>query len=113
MGLLYGCSVEDVVTGLKIQYRGWKSVCYLPQREAFLGVAPNTLEVALVQYMRWSQGLFQIFLSKYCPFIYGYGKIKFGAYIASLLNKTIEEVGVENVVQVVMDNAKSFQAAGP
>ena len=33
-------------------------------------------------------------------------QIKFGAYIANVLNETIEEVGPKNVVQVVMDNAK-------
>ncbi|EEF39631.1 cellulose synthase, putative [Ricinus communis] len=81
MGLLYGCPVEDVITGLTIQCRGWKSVNYFPQKAAFLGLAPNTLEVALMQYRRWSEGLFQIFISKYCPFIYGHGKLKLGAQL--------------------------------
>ena len=41
------------------------------------------------------------------------GKIKSGAYIADVLNETIdEEVGPENVVQVVMDNAKNYRVAG-
>ncbi|PSR85408.1 Cellulose synthase-like protein [Actinidia chinensis var. chinensis] len=79
MGLVYGCPVEDIVTGLTIQCRGWKSVYYSPDRKAFLGVAPITLDQALVQYKRWSEGMFQIFLSKYCPFIYAHGKIKLGA----------------------------------
>ncbi|PON31559.1 Cellulose synthase [Parasponia andersonii] len=79
MGLIYGCPVEDIVTGLAIQCRGWKSVYYNPKRYAFIGVAPTTLEVALVQHKRWCEGLSQIFLSKYCPFIYGHGKIKLGA----------------------------------
>ncbi|EXB51023.1 Cellulose synthase-like protein E1 [Morus notabilis] len=79
MGLVYGFSVEDAVTGLVIQCRGWKSVYYNPERKAFVGVAPTTLEVCLVQNKRWSEGLYQIFLSKYCPFIYGHGRIKLGA----------------------------------
>ncbi|KAL4310006.1 hypothetical protein GQ457_01G007200 [Hibiscus cannabinus] len=79
MGLVYGCPVEDVVTGLSIQCRGWKSVYYNPDNIAFQGVAPPTLDIALVQFTRWSDGLFQIFLSKYCPFIYGHNKIKLGA----------------------------------
>ncbi|KAM6579268.1 hypothetical protein CsatA_003042 [Cannabis sativa] len=79
IGLIYGCPVEDIVTGLAIQCRGWKSIYYNPKRYAFVGVAPTTLEFALVQYKRWSEGLSQIFLSKYCPFIYGHGKIKLGA----------------------------------
>ena len=78
MGLMYGCAVEDVLTGLSIQYRGWKSVYYNPARKGFLGVAPTTLGQTLVQHKRWSEGLFQIFTSKYCPFLYGHGKIKLG-----------------------------------
>lgn len=33
MGLVYGCPVEDIVTGLAIQCRGWKPVYYNPKRE--------------------------------------------------------------------------------
>nr|KYP73481.1 Cellulose synthase-like protein E6 [Cajanus cajan] len=58
--------------------RGWKSIYYNPERKAFVGVAPTTLDVAFVQHKRWSEGTFQIFLSKYCPFIYGHGKIHLG-----------------------------------
>lgn len=79
MGLIYGCPVEDIVSGLAIQCRGWKSVYYNPDRKGFLGLAPTTLDVLLVQYKRWCEGMFQIFFSKYCPFIYGHGKIKLGA----------------------------------
>lgn len=79
MGLIYGCPVEDIVTGLTIQCRGWRSVFYEPEKEAFLGVAPTTLDIALVQFKRWSEGMFQIFLSKYCPFILGHNKIKLGS----------------------------------
>nr|XP_023881873.1 cellulose synthase-like protein E6 isoform X1 [Quercus suber]POF22854.1 cellulose synthase-like protein e6 [Quercus suber] len=82
MGLIYGCTSEDVVTGLAIQCRGWKSIHHNPNRKAFLGVAPTTLDAALVQHKRWSEGMFQIFFSKYCPFIYGLGKIKLGAQMA-------------------------------
>ncbi|KAI3841402.1 hypothetical protein MKX03_000029 [Papaver bracteatum] len=78
MGLKYGCPAEDVITGLAIQCRGWNSIYFNPERKCFLGVAPVTLDQALIQYKRWSEGLFQIFLSKYCPFTYGYGNIKLG-----------------------------------
>lgn len=78
MGLVYGCPVEDIVTGLSIQCRGWRPVYYNPSKHAFKGVAPTTLDVSLIQFTRWSEGMFQIFLSKYCPFIYGRGKIAFG-----------------------------------
>ncbi|KAL2475994.1 Cellulose synthase-like protein E1 [Abeliophyllum distichum] len=79
MGLVYGCPVEDVVTGLTIQCRGWKPVYHNPTKYAFLGIAPTTLDIALIQFKRWSEGMFQIFFSKYCPFIYGHGKINLGA----------------------------------
>lgn len=78
MGLVYGIPVEDIATGLVITCRGWKSIYYNPERKAFIGVAPTTLDVALVQHKRWSEGLFQVFFSKYCPFIYGHGKINLG-----------------------------------
>lgn len=75
MGVKYGFPAEDIVTGLSVQCRGWKSVYFNPERKAFTGVAPTALLQALVQQKRWSEGLFQIFLSKYCPLIYGRGKI--------------------------------------
>ncbi|CAL0315927.1 unnamed protein product [Lupinus luteus] len=78
MGLVYGIPVEDIATGLVISCRGWKSIYYNPERKAFLRVAPTTLDVALVQQKRWSEGMFQVFFSKYCPFIYGHRKINLG-----------------------------------
>lgn len=45
MGLIYGCPVEDIVTGLSIQCRGWRSLYYNPKKRAFLGVAPISLDV--------------------------------------------------------------------
>ncbi|CAL5410300.1 unnamed protein product [Camellia sinensis] len=41
MGLKYGCPVEDVITGLAIQCRGWRSVYFNPERKGFLGVGPQ------------------------------------------------------------------------
>ncbi|KAM7504311.1 hypothetical protein LguiB_003215 [Lonicera macranthoides] len=75
VGLKYGCPVEDVITGLSIQCKGWKSVYYNPERAGFLGLAPTTLEQTLVQHKRWSEGDFLIFLSKYSPVLYGLGRI--------------------------------------
>lgn len=79
MGLVYGFPVEDIVTGLSIQCRGWKSIYYNPRRYGFVGMAPISLEQCLVQFKRWCEGLFQIFISKYCPFIYGHGRINLSA----------------------------------
>lgn len=78
IGLKYGCPVEDVITGLSIQSQGWKSVYFNPSRKAFLGVAPSTLPQTLVQHKRWSEGDFQIVLSKYSPAWYAYKKISLG-----------------------------------
>lgn len=75
MGLKYGCAVEDVITGLAIKCRGWRSVHFNPERKGFLGLAPTTLLQTLIQTKRWAEGDFQIFLSKYCPLIYGHGRI--------------------------------------
>ncbi|KAL9309836.1 Cellulose synthase-like protein E1 [Arabidopsis thaliana] len=78
MGVKYGCPVEDVITGLTIQCRGWKSAYLNPEKQAFLGVAPTNLHQMLVQQRRWSEGDFQIMLSKYSPVWYGKGKISLG-----------------------------------
>ncbi|XP_050881176.1 cellulose synthase-like protein E1 [Lathyrus oleraceus] len=78
MGLKYGCPVEDVITGLSIQSKGWKSVYYNPRRKAFLGVAPTSLLQVLIQHKRWSEGDFQILFSKYSPAWYAFGKISVG-----------------------------------
>jgi cellulose synthase/poly-beta-1,6-N-acetylglucosamine synthase-like glycosyltransferase len=75
MGLKYGCPVEDIITGLAIQCRGWRSIYFNPERKGFLGVAPTTLLQSLVQHKRWAEGDFQIFASRYCPLVMGYKKI--------------------------------------
>ncbi|WJZ86436.1 hypothetical protein VitviT2T_005890 [Vitis vinifera] len=58
MGLKYGCPMEDVLTGLSIQCRGWKSIYFTPERKVFLGVAPTTLLQSLIPHKRWSEGDF-------------------------------------------------------
>ncbi|KAF3783547.1 Cellulose synthase-like protein E6 [Nymphaea thermarum] len=78
VGLKYGCPVEDVITGIAIQCRGWRSVYFNPKRAAFIGAAPATLNDTLIQRERWAEGNFQIFLSRYCTFVYGKGKISLG-----------------------------------
>ncbi|KAL5699973.1 hypothetical protein ACHQM5_025482 [Ranunculus cassubicifolius] len=82
MGLKYGCPVEDVITGLSIHCRGWKSVYFNPKREGFLGIAPNTLGQTLVQHKRWSEGNLQILLSKYGPLSCGIGRMNLGHQMA-------------------------------
>ncbi|CAN6459470.1 unnamed protein product [Victoria cruziana] len=68
MGVMYGCAVEDVFTGIVLQSRGWQSVYCSPEdRKAYLGLAPNNTNDTLIQHKRWSTGLLEIFLSDYCP----------------------------------------------
>ncbi|KAJ8527641.1 hypothetical protein K7X08_015092 [Anisodus acutangulus] len=101
MGLMYGFPVEDIITGLTIQCRGWKSMYYNPSKPAFLGVAPTILNVALVQHKRWSEGMFQIFISKFCPFIYGHGKIKLGAQMGYCIYLLWAPVSVPTLIYVL------------
>ncbi|KAJ4977514.1 hypothetical protein NE237_002620 [Protea cynaroides] len=82
MGIMYGCPVEDVITGLRIHCRGWKSVYFNPAKASFVGVAPMTLDQGLVQHKRWSEGHLQLFLSRNCPFWQGHGMINIGHQLA-------------------------------
>ncbi|KAF3451246.1 hypothetical protein FNV43_RR07341 [Rhamnella rubrinervis] len=85
MGLKYGCAVEDVITGLAMQCRGWKSIYFdPPDRTGFLGVGPTTLLQALVQQKRWSDGDFHIFL-RHNPLLYGYNIISLGLQLSYCL----------------------------
>lgn len=85
IGLKYGCPVEDVITGLSIHCRGWKSVFYNPKREAFLGVAATTVDQTLVQHKRWSEGDLLILLSKYSPVWYGIGRVHPGLLMGYMM----------------------------
>ena len=81
MGLKYGCPVEDIVTGLAIQCRGWRSINFNPERNGFQSSGrryhnrifnTHIYKQSLIQHKRWSEGDFQIFASRYCPFVIGY-----------------------------------------
>jgi cellulose synthase/poly-beta-1,6-N-acetylglucosamine synthase-like glycosyltransferase len=71
VGMIYGCAVEDVLTGFVIQSRGWKSIYCSPSKKAFLGGAPVNLNDTLIQNKRWTAGFLEFFLSKFCPYVYG------------------------------------------
>ncbi|ESW14420.1 hypothetical protein PHAVU_008G279700 [Phaseolus vulgaris] len=75
IGSIYGCLVEDVITGLQMHAHGWKSVYYNPSISAFSGVAPTSLLHTLVQLKRWGEGHMQLTLSKFRPKWYGDQKI--------------------------------------
>ncbi|CAL5437785.1 unnamed protein product [Camellia sinensis] len=53
LGFRYGSLVEDYYTGYRLQCEGWKSVFCHPNRAAFLGDVPITLNDVLSQTKRW------------------------------------------------------------
>ncbi|GAB2294520.1 hypothetical protein Dimus_028724 [Dionaea muscipula] len=75
VGFLYYSIVEDYFTGFHLHCKGWISVFCDPKRPQFLGVAATNLNDVLIQGTRWSAGLVEVGLSKYCPLIYGLSRI--------------------------------------
>ncbi|CAL5360254.1 unnamed protein product [Camellia sinensis] len=71
LGFRYGSPVEDYFTGYRLQCEGWKSVFCHPNRAAFLGEVPITLNDVLSQTKRWCVGLLEVTFSKYCPVTFG------------------------------------------
>ncbi|CAK9315546.1 unnamed protein product [Citrullus colocynthis] len=78
IGWMYGSTTEDVLTGLVIQKRGWRSVYIALNPPAFLGCAPSQLVTSLTQQKRWASGFLQVLFSKHCP-IFGslFGNLQF------------------------------------
>ncbi|GJY17396.1 cellulose synthase-like protein H1 [Tanacetum coccineum] len=67
VGWLYGSTSEDVLTGLNIHGKGWKSVITSPDPLAFLGCAPTTYPASLTQMKRWGHGLLEILFTNKNP----------------------------------------------
>lgn len=65
---MHGATAEDVLTGLKVQSLGWRSIYYTPEQSAFMGCAPGNGLDTLIQQKRWGTGLIEVFVSKSCPF---------------------------------------------
>ncbi|XP_038900388.1 cellulose synthase-like protein H1 isoform X1 [Benincasa hispida] len=77
IGWMYGSTTEDVLTGLVIQKRGWRSIYIALDPPAFLGCAPSQLVASLTQQKRWASGLLQVLFSKHCPiFATLFGKLQ-------------------------------------
>lgn len=64
---MYGSTTEDVLTGLSIHNKGWRSILYSPDPPAFLGCAPTGGPASMTQQKRWATGLLEILLSENCP----------------------------------------------
>ncbi|KAL5865233.1 hypothetical protein ACOSQ3_002747 [Xanthoceras sorbifolium] len=67
VGWIYGSTAEDILTGLMIHKRGWRSGYCNPNPPAFLGCAPSNSIVAMTQQKRWTTGLLEILFSKNNP----------------------------------------------
>ncbi|KAK7318829.1 hypothetical protein RJT34_03536 [Clitoria ternatea] len=72
IGWIYGSVTEDILSGFKMQCRGWRSVYCMPVRPAFKGSAPINLSDRLHQVLRWALGSIEIFFSRHCPLWYGF-----------------------------------------
>ncbi|PIA50905.1 hypothetical protein AQUCO_01100013v1 [Aquilegia coerulea] len=69
IGWLYGSTAEDVLTGLQIHARGWRSAYLSPERSAFLGCAPFAGPAVMTQQKRWATGLLEVLFSKNSPIL--------------------------------------------
>ncbi|KAI3769667.1 hypothetical protein L6452_00776 [Arctium lappa] len=69
IGWMYGSTTEDILTGLSIHGRGWKSVFCTPEPPPFLGCAPLTYPVALTQQKRWATGLLEVLFTNKNPLL--------------------------------------------
>ncbi|KAI9178502.1 hypothetical protein LWI28_027309 [Acer negundo] len=67
VGWLYGSATEDILTGLMIHTRGWRSGYCNPDPPGFLGCAPSSVLAAMIQQKRWITGQLEILFSKNNP----------------------------------------------
>ncbi|XP_022018744.1 cellulose synthase-like protein H1 [Helianthus annuus] len=69
IGGLYGSATEDVLTGLNIHGRGWRSAITSTDPLAFLGCSATTYPSSLTQQKRWFTGLFEILFTDKNPLL--------------------------------------------
>ncbi|XP_059628619.1 cellulose synthase-like protein B4 isoform X2 [Cornus florida] len=69
VGWLYGSTAEDMLTGLAIHRKGWRSAYCNPDPDAFLGCVPSTGPTSMIQQKRWATGLLEILISPRSPLI--------------------------------------------
>ncbi|KAI8009677.1 Cellulose synthase-like protein G2 [Camellia lanceoleosa] len=71
VGFLYFSVVEDYFTDfINLHGKGWISVYCDPARPAFLGSGTTNLSDVLVQSTRWSSGLIEVVISRFCPLLH-------------------------------------------
>jgi len=69
VGWIYGSITEDVLTGLTIHEKGWRSELCTPSPIPFTGFAPGGGPTSMAQQKRWATGMLEIFICKHCPII--------------------------------------------
>ncbi|KAL6010698.1 hypothetical protein ACLOJK_001136 [Asimina triloba] len=67
VGLVYGCTAEDLGTTLRIQSMGWSSGYCTPDPPGFLGTAPTNSVDYLIQQKRWAAGGLDLLIGRYSP----------------------------------------------
>ncbi|KAI4363786.1 hypothetical protein MLD38_019957 [Melastoma candidum] len=83
IGWMYGSTSEDILTGINIHRKGWRSVYCTPDPPAFMGCAPNGGPAAMTQMKRWVTGHLEILVSRKSP-VYAtlFGKLQFRLCLA-------------------------------
>ncbi|KAK1389054.1 Cellulose synthase [Heracleum sosnowskyi] len=69
VGWKYGSQAEDVLTGLGIHRKGWRSMYCTTDPASFLGCAPSTGPDTMIQTKRWATGLLEVLLSSNSPIL--------------------------------------------
>ncbi|VFQ62161.1 unnamed protein product [Cuscuta campestris] len=78
VGWIYGSTTEDMLTGLTIHRKGWRSALCDHKPFSFLGCAPTGGPAALTQQKRWATGLMEILISNNNPIVgTSLGRLKF------------------------------------
>ncbi|XP_024019956.1 cellulose synthase-like protein G2 isoform X2 [Morus notabilis] len=121
VGFLYGSIVEDYLTGFTLHCKGWTSVYCDPPRPQFLGCGTTTLNDYFIQNMRWSSGLVEVGISKYCPLMYGlfhmsifqsmcYAELAFSplSFLSSWCFATIPQLCLLNGIHVYPEVSSRF-----
>ncbi|KAH9669529.1 cellulose synthase-like protein B4 [Citrus sinensis] len=67
VGFLYGSITEDMITGMMIHAKGWRSGYCSPDPRAFLGCGALADPAAMSQQKRWATGFLEILFSKTNP----------------------------------------------
>nr|GMC77088.1 cellulose synthase-like protein H1 [Ipomoea batatas] len=102
VGWMYGSATEDMLTGLTIQSKGWKSVFCVPDPPGFLGSAPTSGPGVLTQQKRWATGLMEVVISKKSPIILTlFGRLQFRqclAYLWRFLSGVVKVFGLSETV---------------